>query len=229
VSDPAVPEPLEREHPEALEGLADEFVELPVLSSETVFTGAVWNVRRDRLEYVGGEIVREYIDHTGAVAVLVLDDEERVCLIRQYRHPIRSREWELPAGLLDAEGESSLEAAQRELAEEVDLIASEWAVLTDFHNSPGGSNEAIRIYLARGVSDAHEVFDRTDEESEIEKVWVPLDDVVAAVLDRRVQNAILVVGALAVDAARTRGWATLAPAESPWPQHPLARKAANPS
>jgi 8-oxo-dGTP pyrophosphatase MutT (NUDIX family) len=215
--------------PEAFEGLADEVADLPVTSSETVFEGAVWNVRRDRFDYAGVEIVREYVDHTGAVAVLVLDDDDRVCLIRQYRHPIRAREWELPAGLLDADGESPLAAAQRELAEEVDLVARDWALLSDFHNSPGGSNEALRVYLARGVSDANEVFDRTAEESEIEKAWVPLDDVVAAVLDRRIQNAILVIAALAADAARTRGWATLAPAESPWPQHPLARSATDPA
>ena len=206
--------------------LADEFAELPVVSSELVFTGAVWNVRRDRLLYAGTEITREYVDHTGAVAVLVLDDHDRVCLIRQYRHPIRSREWELPAGLLDTTGESSLVAAQRELAEEVDLVASDWSLLSDFHNSPGGSNEALRVYLARGVSDAHEIFDRTAEESEIEKLWVPLDEVVDAVLDRRIQNAILVIAALAAHASRARGWATLAPADTAWPQHPLERQAA---
>ena len=202
--------------------LADELVDLPVLSSDVVFDGAIWNVRRDRFAFGDSEITREYIDHTGAVAVLVLDDDDRVCLIRQYRHPVRSREWELPAGLLDLEGESPLVGAQRELAEEVDLVASEWNVLSDFMTSPGGSNEALRIYLARGLSDAPEAFARTDEEAELEKHWVALDEVVDAVLARDVQNSILVIGALAAQAARARDWSTLAPADAPWPRHPLS-------
>ena len=206
--------------------LADELVDLPVLSSEVVFEGAIWNVRRDRFTFGDSAITREYIDHTGAVAVLVLDDDDRVCLIRQYRHPVATREWELPAGLLDFAGESSLTAAQRELAEEVDLVASDWSVLTDFHTSPGGNNEALRVYLARGVSAAAEVFARTDEEAEIEKRWVPLDEIVDAVLDRRVQNSILVIAALAAHVSKTRGWSSLAPADSPWPQHPVARRLA---
>ena len=204
-------------------GLSDQLVDLPVASSEIVFDGAIWNVRRDRLAYAAGEITREYIDHPGAVAVLVLDDQDRVCLIRQYRHPIRTREWELPAGLLDFAGESALAAAQRELAEEVDLVADDWALLSDFHTSPGGSNESLRVYLARGVSDAHEVFDRTDEESEIEKRWVALDEVVDAVLGRRVQNSILAIAVLAAHASRARGWSSLGDAESAWTRHPLAR------
>jgi len=206
-----------------VDGLSDQLVDLPVASSEVVFDGAIWNVRRDRLAYASGEITREYIDHPGAVAVLVLDDQDRVCLIRQYRHPIRTREWELPAGLLDFAGESALAAAQRELAEEVDLVADDWALLSDFHTSPGGSNESLRVYLARGVSDAHEVFDRTDEESEIEKRWVALDEVVDAVLGRRVQNSILAIAVLAAHASRARGWSSLGDAESAWTRHPLAR------
>jgi 8-oxo-dGTP pyrophosphatase MutT (NUDIX family) len=206
-----------------VDGLSDQLVDLPVAASDVVFDGAIWDVRRDRLAYAAGEITREYIDHPGAVAVLVLDDDDRVCLIRQYRHPIKTREWELPAGLLDFAGESALSAAQRELAEEVDLVAADWALLSDFHTSPGGSNESLRVYLARGVSDAHEVFDRTDEESEIEKRWVALDEVVDAVLDRRVQNSILAIAALAAHASRARGWSSLGDADSAWSRHPLAR------
>ena len=203
--------------------LADELVDLPVHSSERVFAGKVWDVTRDVFEFAGGTVTREYVDHTGAVAVLAMDDDDHVCLIRQYRHPIRAREWELPAGLLDEHGESPLAAAKRELAEEVDLEASDWSVLSDFHTSPGGSNEALRIYLARGLSATASVFARTEEESELEQHWVPLDDVVEAVLARDVQNAILIVGVLAAAASRSRGWETLADAGTSWPRHPLSR------
>jgi 8-oxo-dGTP pyrophosphatase MutT (NUDIX family) len=226
VPESSVPEPVEGPLEGPADLLADEIVDLPVVSSEVVFDGAIWNVRRDRFLYAGNEIAREYIDHTGAVAVLVLDDDDRVCLIKQYRHPIATREWELPAGLLDFAGESALSAAQRELAEEVDLVAADWAVLADFHTSPGGNNEALRVYLARGVTAAAEVFDRTDEESDLETRWAPLDEIVDAVLDRRLQNSILQVAALSAFASRARGWSTLAPADTPWPRHPVARKRA---
>ena len=204
-------------------GLKDDLVDLPISESDVVFDGKVWNIRRERFTLGEGEITREFMDHTGAVAILALDDDGRVCLIRQYRHPIRAREWELPAGLMDITGESALIGAQRELAEEVDLVASQWNVLVDFQTSPGGSNEALRIYLARGLSDADEIFERTDEEAELEKTWVSLEDIVDAVLARDIQNSILVIGALAALAARERNWATLAPGDAPWPRHPLSR------
>jgi len=204
-------------------GLQDDLVDLPISESDVVFDGKVWNIRREKFTLGEGEITREFMDHTGAVAILALDDDGRVCLIRQYRHPIRAREWELPAGLMDITGESALIGAQRELAEEVDLVASQWNVLVDFQTSPGGSNEALRIYLARGLSDADEIFERTDEEAELEKTWVSLEDIVDAVLARDIQNSILVIGALAAVAARERNWATLAPGDAPWPRHPLSR------
>lgn len=200
--------------------LADEKVEPAIVSSERVFEGAVWDIRREFFDYGDGTIRREFVDHTGAVAILALDDEDRVLLIKQYRHPVRVREWELPAGLLDIAGEDPLIGAQRELAEEADLVATDWAVLTDFQTSPGGSNEAIRVYLARGLSAADEVFARTDEEADIEVRWASLDEIVEAVLARRIQNSILALSALAADASRRAGWATLSPADAPWERHP---------
>jgi ADP-ribose pyrophosphatase len=149
--------------------------------------------------------------------VLALDDDDRVFLICQYRHPIRARDWEIPAGLLDVPGEEPLAAAQRELAEEGDLAASDWAVLTDFFSSPGSSDEAIRVYLARGLTPTDEPFAREEEEAHMETRWLDLDACVDAVLERRVQNPTLVIGVLAAQAARARGWAGLAPADAAWP------------
>jgi 8-oxo-dGTP pyrophosphatase MutT (NUDIX family) len=203
--------------------LSDDFVSPEILESDVVFGGHVWNIRRDKFVLEGDEITREYMDHTGAVAVLALDERDRVLLIKQYRHPIRMRDWELPAGLLDIRGESPLVAAQRELAEEVDLVAETWDLLTEFMTSPGGSNEVLRVYLARGVSAAPEVFARTEEEAGIELRWVPLDEVVDSVLSRDVQNSILAIAALSAAAGRDRGWSTLADPNAPWPRHPLQR------
>lgn len=207
--------------PDAL--LADDPFDPVVSSSEVVFSGKVWNIRREVFELDGHPVTREFMDHTGAVAVLALDEQDRVLLIKQYRHPVRSREWELPAGLLDIAGESPLLAARRELAEEVDKVATQWDLLTDFLTSPGGSNEMLRVYLARGVSEAPEVFERAEEEAGIEVRWVALDDVVDAVLRRDIQNSILCIAALAAAAARARGWSTLGDAEAPMTRHPLAR------
>lgn len=209
-----------------LRGLADEPHEVPVLSHERVFDGAVWDVVREEFSYADQSIMREYVDHTGAVAVLALDADERMLLIKQYRHPVRCRDWEIPAGLLDVAGENPLSAAQRELAEEADLTADQWNVLVDFYTSPGGSSEAIRIYLARGLHATDEPFDRREEEADIEVGWAPLDQVVDAVLARTLQNPSLCIGALAAQAARRGGFASLGAADEPWIGRPRSGRQA---
>jgi len=182
---------------EALENLRDEPFDPEVLQSDLVYKGWVWDVRSDRVRYGDGEIVREYVDHTGAVAILALDDEGRVLLIQQYRHPIRHRDWELPAGLLDVEGEEPLEAARRELAEEADLVAAHWEPLVSSWTTPGGNDEMIHVFLATGISPASSAHDREDEEADIRVEWVPLADAVEAVLEGRMHNGILTIGVLA--------------------------------
>jgi ADP-ribose pyrophosphatase len=150
-----------------------------------------------------------------------------VLLIKQYRHPVRHWDWEIPAGLLDITGEDPLDAAKRELAEEADLQAETWNVLTDIFTSPGGSDEAIRIYLARSVRPTAEAFAREAEEADIEVAWVPLEEAVEGVLARRLHNAPLSVAVLAAVAARAGGWSTLGAADEPWPSHPkLSRQSA---
>ncbi|MGO2520591.1 MAG: NUDIX domain-containing protein [Microbacterium sp.] len=181
------------------EALRDEPFEPTIIQSDVVYKGWVWNVRSDRVAYGDSEIIREYVDHTGAVAVLALDDDGRVLLIQQYRHPIRHRDWELPAGLLDIPGEDPMLAAQRELAEETDIVAREWQPLVSTWTTPGGNSELIRIYLATGIGAAPAAHDRTDEEADIRTEWMPLSDAVDAVLDGRLRNGILAVGVLAAE------------------------------
>ena len=176
--------------------IRDEPFQVDVTESRRVFDGQVWDVREDRFRYNDHELVRHYIDHTGAVAVVALDDEDRVLLIQQYRHPIRTRDWEIPAGLLDVAGEDPLDAAKRELAEEADLVADHWEKLVSQAPSPGGSDEIIHIYLATGLSDAPEVFDRHSEEADLRLEWVPLADAVAAVLEGRLLNGAMMLGVL---------------------------------
>ncbi len=199
--------------------LADERFEPEILSSERSFTGKVWSVTTDVFRYLDGTLTRHYVDHPGAVAIVALDESDRVLLIKQYRHPVRLREWELPAGLMDVDGEPPLETAKRELAEEVDLAASEWHLLADYAVSPGGSDEAVRIFLARGLAPTDAPFDRTAEEQDMEQRWVPLDEAVEAIRDGRVQNSIITIGLLAAWFERSRGWSGLRDPETPWTRH----------
>lgn len=177
----------------------DEPLEAEVLASAEVYRGAVWGIREDRVRYGGGEIVRQYIDHSGAAAVVAMDEDGRVLLIQQYRHPIRQRDWELPAGLLDVVGEDPMDAARRELAEEADLVATGWEPLVSTYTTPGSNSEIVHIYLATGLSPARETFARTDEEADIRLAWVPLHEAADGVLAGRLRNGILAVGVLAAE------------------------------
>lgn len=198
--------------------IIDEPAPVETLESGTVFTGRVWDVVSEQFRYNGEVLTRDFVAHPGAVAVMAFDEHDRFVTIKQYRHPVRLREWELPAGLLDLEGEHPLASAQRELAEEVDLAAAEWHVLTDYCTSPGGSDEAIRVYLARGLTPAVHSFERTGEEADMIVRWISLDDAVDAVLDGRVSNSIFQVAVLTAHVSRQRGWSTLRPGDAPWPQ-----------
>lgn len=184
--------------------LHDEPVDAEVLDSDLVYEGLVWDVRSDTVRYGDGEIVRQYVDHPGAAAIVVVDDDERVLLIQQYRHPIRRRDWEIPAGLLDIAGETPLETAQRELIEEADLTAAEWEPLLSVFTTPGGNDEVVHVFLARGLSPVGTAHAREAEEADIRVEWIPLKDAVSGVLEGRLRNGILAVGVLAAAEALRR-------------------------
>jgi len=193
--------------------------EWDVRSTETPFTGAVTGVRSDEVVMPDGSVARrDYQTHPGSVAVLGIDDEQRVLVIRQYRHPVRHRLWELPAGLLDVSGESPLLAAQRELYEEAHAKADDWRVLVDVFNSPGGSDEGLRVYLARGIAQADgDRYEAEHEELDLEVELVPLAELVRLVLAGELHNVALVAGVLALRAAlEGDGLDALRPADAPW-------------
>lgn len=169
-----------------------------ILGSETRYQGAIFSVRVDDVSMPGGGSARrEVVDHLRAVAIAAIDEDHNIVMIEQYRHPMRRRLWELPAGLMDIDGEGPLVAARRELVEEVGLAADEWSVLVDITASPGFCTEAIRVYLATGLRDVP-VPTAQDEEADLQVVRVPLEDAVDAVLDGRIVNATAVSGILAV-------------------------------
>jgi 8-oxo-dGDP phosphatase len=168
----------------------------------------------------GGTMVREYTLHPGAVGVIAWDDTDRIAVVLQYRHPAAQQMVEPPAGLLDLDGEDYLDGAKRELAEEAGLAAESWQVLVDIFTSPGATQEAVRVFLARGLSTtaAPEGFVAESEEASMEVAWAPRTEVLAAILAGRVQNPVLVAGVLALEVARANGGlAALRPANAPWP------------
>jgi len=204
--------------------IKDTAEEWEVRATETPFVGNKTSVRTDDVVMPDGSVVRrDYQVHPGSVAVLALDDQGRVLVLKQYRHPVRHKLWEIPAGLLDIPGENPLHAAQRELYEEAHVKAEEWRVLTDVYTTPGGCSEAVRIFLARGLSEAEgERFEVEDEEADMELARVPLPDLVRGALAGELHNNCLVVGALALTAALGGdGVESLRPAEAAWPARPF--------
>ncbi len=211
----------------ARDELADVPLAWPVVSSTVLARGKITRYVQDQVRTPDGQLIeREYLKHPGAVGVIALDDHDRVALVRQYRHPVRHRLIEPPAGLLDVGGEDYLQAIERELAEEVGLAARRWAVLVDLFTTPGILGESLRIYLARDLVavDGPDGFTREGEEAHMDTVWATLDDLVEAVLDGRLHNPTMVSGVLAAWTARQRdGFMSLRPADAAWPALPYWR------
>ncbi|MEV8509617.1 NUDIX hydrolase [Actinoplanes sp. NPDC051475] len=182
------------------------------------YAGPVFTVYTDEVTMSGGGTAhRDVVVNKNAVGVVAVDEVGRVVLIRQYRHPVGERLWELPAGLCDVHGEDLVVTARRELAEEADLVAARFDLLVDLHTSPGFSAETIRIFIARDLAPVpdDERHQRQEEEADIEIVWVDLDEAVAMVLRGEITNAAAVGGLLCAARARDDGWATLRPADTP--------------
>ncbi len=199
--------------------------DFPVESTKDVHVGRVMALRSDEVVMPGGRVAtREILEHPGAVAIAALDVDDRLMMIHQYRHPVRRRLWELPAGLLDVAGEDPVEAAKRELAEEAGLAATEWSVLLDVVPSPGFSDESVRVYCARGVTEVGRPNLSDDEEADLSVRWVTLSGAVRMVLAGTIVNAVTVAAVLAVHVLAGAGGgndgATARPTDAPWPDRP---------
>lgn len=193
-----------------------------VTSGEDKYKGRVISVRVDRVRMPNGEstdlVDREVVEHPGSVGVIGIDDQDRVLLINQYRHPVARRLWEPPAGLRDVDGEPIWRTAARELAEEAGYRAREWYTLVDIFTSPGMTDERVRIFLARGLTEIPEDeldFERIHEEADMPVAWVPLDEAVAAVHRGDIHNPLAVMGILSVYAARATGYRDLRAPDAP--------------
>ncbi|MFD9893019.1 NUDIX domain-containing protein [Amycolatopsis sp. NPDC059027] len=193
--------------------------EFTVAGSRDVHIGRVVGLRIDDVVMPGGTpATREVIEHLGAVAVVALDAGGAVTLVHQYRHPIGRRLWELPAGLIDHEGEDPVGTARRELVEEAGLAAADWSTLVDVAASPGFTDEVVRVFLARDLSEVdREVLG--EEEADLVIRRFPLAEAVRMALSGELVNGATVGGVLAAHAVVT-GAAAPRPADAPWRDRP---------
>ena len=168
-------------------------------------------------DFNGVEVTREYVVHPGAVGIIAINENAELLLVEQYRHPVGAFMWEPPAGLLDEADEDPLDAAKRELLEETGYQAARWNVLFDIANSPGGSSEQLRCYLAQGLSehdDGRPI--GSDEELDMPTKFVPVDEVLASIAAGMVTNPLLVAGTFALLTALAEPDLILRKADSEW-------------
>ena len=199
--------------------ITDEPEHWPVVSSAELLRSRLVSVRADKVLTPDHDVAeRDVVLHPGAVAVLPLDDADRILMIRQYRHPVGRLLWEIPAGLRDVPGEAPWVTASRELEEEAGYRAKDWRVLADYYSSPGYSTERLRIFLARDlepVPAAERHFVPRDEEAHLLLGWLPLDEAVAKVFAGQLHNGPAILAVMAGYAARSEGYNRLRPADSP--------------
>ena len=185
-------------------------------ASEEEFKNWLISVRSDKVQMPDGQqAARTVVTHIGAVAVLALDSDDRVLMIRQYRHPVGRELWEIPAGLRDVSGEALVDTARRELLEETGHTAREWHALIDSFASPGIISERIRIFLARGLAAAESGYERQGEEKFLRTAWVPLAEAVQAALAGNLHNGATIQGILAAQVAGAQGFSGLRAADAP--------------
>ena len=153
-----------------------------MISSQTIFEGKIIKVTLDQARLPDGSVApREVVYHPGGVAVLALDEDNTVYLVKQYRYPIQQLLLELPAGKLDHGAEENvLLGAQRELSEETGLEAAQWTYLGYTLASPGFCDEALHMYLARGLTRKRQ---HLDEDEFLDVVTMPFGQLVEQVMD----------------------------------------------
>ncbi len=187
-------------------GLTDSPHAWSVASTAVRFSTPFLGVRTDAIVDPAGDVHdRVVVEPRGSVAILAIDELGRVLVVKQYRHPAKAKLLEFPAGTLDVEGESRQAAAERELAEEGDIVAEVWEELFTVAASPGYSTERCTLFRATELSPVPEPdrAERQAEEADLVQWWMALDDAVRAVFDGRISHAITVSGILA-EAFRSR-------------------------
>lgn len=193
----------------------------PVEERTTLGSGAISTfVNEVVLTPAGTKMNRQFLTHPGAVAVVAWNEAaDEILVLRQYRHPVGMELVEIPAGLLDVEGEDYCLGAQRELAEEAELQAGRWDVLVDIFSTPGACEESLRVFLARDLSSAPrpQGFVPEDEEAEMTSTFTSRAAIVEMILNGECESPSLVSGVLALETARLLGKLDdLRPSDAPW-------------
>ncbi|MDR7086809.1 ADP-ribose pyrophosphatase [Aeromicrobium panaciterrae] len=187
--------------------LSDAEASWPVSSSESKYESPYVSLGIDTIVAPdGAEHARAVVSPNHAIGILALDDEDRLLLVEQYRHPVRRRLLEIPAGTLDVPGESALDASIRELAEEADLIAGHWEPQLKLLATPGYSTEAWQVFTATDLSPVPEAdrIARHAEEADMVQWWMPFDEAVDAVLAGRISDSLTVAAILAAQVLRSK-------------------------
>jgi len=160
-------------------------------SSKLIYQGKILQLAIDNVMLPNGKAVElEILRHPGGAAIVALDAQNRVCLLRQFRHAAGGWIWELPAGKLET-GEGPKTTAARELAEEAGLQASHWETLGEIIPSPGFCNEIIHLYLARDLT---LVTAQPEDDELIEVHWVPLEQALLQIHDGTLSDAKTMLG-----------------------------------
>lgn len=181
-------------------GHGDSPARWPVATSTLRYESPYLSLRTDGIIDPSGEVHdRAVVEHQGAVGILAVDEDNRVLLVEQYRHAMGARLLELPAGVLDVDGESAQAAAERELIEEGDITAAVWEELFGLAATPGYSTERWVLFRASELNAVPEAerAKRHGEEAELDQWWMPLEDAVAAIFDGRISDALTIAGVLA--------------------------------
>lgn len=168
-----------------------------LLERETRYRGRVIDVSLDQVRLPNGrEVELEIIHHPGGAATVAIDDQERVCLVRQFRHAAGGWLWELPAGRIEPD-EPPLETARRELAEEAGVSAGDWTDLGSMHSSPGVFSEVIHLWLARTLE---EVGQSHEPDELMEVHWLPLNQALDWCRDGTITDSKTLIGLFRTDA-----------------------------
>ncbi len=182
----------------------DRSESIEVDSREVVYAGRIWDVLQDTFQFAEQTLVRDYVSHPGAVAVVAVDNDNRVLLVNQYRSPVASTLWELPAGLRDLVGEPPLETAKRELLEETGFEATQWEPLISFFPSPGGLSEEIQVFVASGLNRIESDYVREGEEKTMSSNFFPLDEIIGSILSGDIRNGPCALAVLAFHAKQSK-------------------------
>ena len=167
-----------------------------ITDSKTTYEGKLITIRVDKLSRDGGkQFVREIAEVSDSVAISAIDQQQRILLIRQYRHPMKRPVWEIPAGRIDNLEEDPKDTALRELREEADVLAEKIQLMTVFGNSVGWTTERTYVYIAHDLKGTTE-YERHNEEIDIEKIWIPIEEAQNMVADGSIDDSKTIIGIL---------------------------------